>query len=334
MSKMSLVSFPPVDSPSESRSQAVLEALNSTVAGRALGRLGPVGAWVAAVQGKNAPQPFSKARAVIVAGNHGIASRGVSAWSTDATQTQAAELAAGGGAANAAARLAGASMRLVDDFLSTPTQPIDTTAAMSPAEFARACELGVAVADQEIDAGADLIIPGDLGVGNTTVAAAVFGTLTRTEPAQAVGRGSGISDNVWKVKTAIVRDAMFRVRGFRDDIPRVLAEISGQDFACLVGLIAHSAARRTPLLIDGAYPALAAYVAERLAPGTKRWLIAGQLSPEPAHLTCVQALDLTPVLALDMTVGQAAGAMAALPLINLAAELVADLLGEADSPAD
>lgn len=330
MSEISSVSFPPVDSPSESRSQAVLEALNSTVAGRALGRLGPVGAWVAAVQGSDAPQPFSRARAVVIAGSHGIASRGISAWSADAAHTQAAELAAGGGAANAAARLAGASVRLVDGFLPTPTQPIDTTAAMSAEEFSRACELGVAVADQEIDAGTDLIVPGDLGVGNTTVAAAVFGTLTRTEPVQAVGRGSGISDDVWKIKTAIVRDAMFRVRSFRDDIPRVLTEISGPDFACLVGLIAQSAARRTPLLIDGAYPALAAYVAERLAPGTKRWLIAGQLSPEPAHLTCVQALGLTPVLALDMTAGQAAGALAALPPINLAAELVADLMGQAE----
>nr|WP_284523313.1 nicotinate-nucleotide--dimethylbenzimidazole phosphoribosyltransferase [Corynebacterium aquatimens] len=214
----------------------------------------------------------------------------------------------------------------MDDYLHTPTGAIDVEPAMSLEACLAALELGKTIADQEIDAGTDLIVPGDVGVGNTTVAAALYGVCTRTEPAQAIGRGSGISDEVWKTKVAAVRDAMFRARGFRDDLERVMAEISGPDFACLVGLIAQSAARRTPVLIDGAYPAVAAYVAERLAPGTKRWLIAGQLSPEPAHLTCVQALGLTPVLALDMVTGQAAGALAALPTMNLAAELVGDLL--------
>lgn len=319
--------FPAVDSPDGTLSRAALATLQRSVAGRSLGRLGAIGAWVAAVQDQPVPQQFARPRAVVVAGNHGIAARGVSAWTADATHAQCEAIAAGGGPVNAAARLAGASVRLVDDFLAAPTGSIDVEPAMSPEVFEEAIALGVSIADQEIDAGTDLVIPGDVGVGNTTVAAAVFGVCTRTEPVKAIGRGSGINDDVWKVKVAAVRDAMFRVRDRRDDIELVLTEISGPDFACLVGLIAQSAVRRTPVLIDGAYPALAAYIAERLAPGTKRWLIAGQLSPEPAHLTCVQALDLTPVLALDMVTGQGAGALAALPTINLAAELVADQLG-------
>lgn len=318
------VQFPPVDGPDESRQLAVVEALNASVAGRALGRLGSIGAWVAAVQGADGPQPFSRARAVVVAGNHGVATNGVSAWAADATTAQAEDIAAGGGPANAAARLSGSSIRLIDDFLTTPTGNIAIEPAMSHEACTAAFELGIAVADQEIDAGTDLLIPGDLGVGNTTVAAALFGVFTRTEPVKAIGRGSGINDQAWKVKVEAVRDAMFRVRDFRDNEERVIAEIGGPDFACLVGIIAQAAARRTPVLIDGAYVAVAAYVAERMAPGTKRWLIAGQLSPEPCHLTCVQALGLTPVLALDMTTGQGAGALAALPIINLAAELVAD----------
>lgn len=319
--------FPAVDSPDGTLSRAALATLQRSVAGRSLGRLGAIGAWVAAVQGEALPQPFTRPRAVVVAGNHGIAARGVSAWTADATYAQCEAIAAGGGPVNAAARLAGASVRLVDDFLAAPTGSIDVEPAMNPEVFGDAVALGVSIADQEIDAGTDLLIPGDVGVGNTTVAAAVFGVCTRTEPVKAIGRGSGINDDVWKVKVAAVRDAMFRVRDRRDDIEHVLTEISGPDFACLVGLVAQSAVRRTPVLIDGAYPALAAYIAERLAPGTKRWLIAGQLSPEPAHLICVQALDLTPVLALDMVTGQGAGALAALPTINLAAELVADQLG-------
>lgn len=321
-----VVEFPPVEGPDESLQRSALAALDASVAGRSLGRLGSIGAWVSAVQGENVPHPFTRARAVVVAGAHGVATRGVSAWTEDAARTQAADIAAGGGAAHAAARLAGASVRFVPDYLDAPTRPIDTEPAMSAEECEAAMRNGIDVADQEIDAGTDLLIPGDLAVGNTTVAAALYGVFTRTEPVEAVGRGSGINDHVWKVKTAAVRDAMFRVRGFRDDEHRVIAEIGGPDFAFLVGLIAQAAARRTPVLVDGAYAAVAAYVAERLAPGTKRWLIAGQLSPEPCHLGCVQALGLTPVLALDMTTGQAAGALAALPAINLAAELVAEVL--------
>lgn len=321
--------FSPVDSPDAATQRRIADQLNSTVSGRSLGRLGAIGAWVAGAQGLAAPQPFSRARAVIVAGNHGIAQRGVSAWRGDAAAAQAADIAAGGGPVGAAARLSGASVRLVDDYLGTPTAPIDISPAMSAEVGEAALKAGAEIADQEIDAGTDVILPGDLAVGNTTVAAALYGTFTRTEPVKAIGRGSGISDEVWKVKVAAIRDAMFRARTFRDDEARVMAELAGPDFACLVGLIAQSAVRRTPVVVDGAYVAVAAYVAERLAPGTKRWLIAGQLTPEPSHLGCVQALGLTPVLALDVTAGQAAGALAALPTINLAAELVADELGGA-----
>lgn len=323
------IQFPQVDAPDEARQRDLARRLDASVPGRALGRLGAIGAWVAGVQGVDIPHPFTRARAVVVAGNHGIAERGVSAWQPDAARAQAADIAAGGGPVNAAARMAGAGVRLVEDFLAQPTGAIDLEAAMSTQAYADALQLGVDLADEEVDAGTDIVLPGDLAVGNTTVAAALYGTFTRTEPVLAVGRGSGINDEVWKVKAAAVRDAMFRVRGCRDDEERVLAEIAGPDFACLVGLIAQSAVRRTPVVVDGAYVAVAAYVAERLAPGTKRWLIAGQLTPEPSHLGCVQALGLTPVLALDVTAGQAAGALAALPAVNLAAELAAEVLGGA-----
>lgn len=328
------VSFPPVAAPNEALQREVVEALETSVAGRSLGRLGSIGAWAAGVQDSPQPQPFSRARAVVVAGNHGVAAHGVSAWTADAAAQQVAEIEAGGGAINAAARLAGAGVRLVTDYLDSPTGSIDTEAAMTAEACALAFEAGIAVADQEIDAGTDLIVPGDIGVGNTTVAAAVYGVFTRTEPVAAIGRGSGINDEVWKRKVEAIRDAMFRVRTFRDDEVRVIAEIGSPDFAFLVGLIGQSAARRTPLLIDGAFTSTAALTAERMAPGTRQWLIAGQLTPEPCHVGSVQALGLTPVLALDVTAGQGAGALAALPTINLAAELVADLLTPASaSPA-
>lgn len=280
------------------------------------------------------PKPFSRARAIIVAGNHGIAERGLSAWTADAGAAQANELRAGGGPGQSAARVAGASVRLIGDYLDAPTGAIDVESALSSEVWEAALAAGAEVADNEIDAGADLIVAGDIGVGNTTVAAAVYGTLTRTEPVKAIGRGSGINDKVWKIKSAAVRDAMFRVRNFRDDTPRVCAELTGPDFAFLVGLIAQSAARRTPVLVGEVYPTMAAYVAERLAPGTKEWLIAGQATSEPAHTGCLEALNLKPVMALDMKTGQGAGALAALPQLNLAAELTGEVLAEGSSRSD
>ena len=323
--------FPPVDAPKHSHGRAVADALAGSAAGLALGRLGSLASRIASVQGKDVPAPFARPRVVVVAGKHGVAARGVSAWTDDAGDVQAEQLRAGGGPAHAAARLAGATLRFIGDYLDSPTGAIDVEPATSPEVFDAALAAGAEVADNEIDSGADLIIPGDIGVGNTTVAAAVYGVFTRTEPVKAIGRGSGINDKVWKIKVAAVRDAMFRVRGFREDTERVCAELTGPDFAFLVGLIAQSAARRTPVLIGEAYPALAAYVAERLAPGTKDWLIAGQSTTEPAHAGCLEALNLTPVLALEMKTGQGAGALAALGQLNLAAELAGEVLAEGAS---
>lgn len=319
--------FSSVDLPDAGVQARVRRALAASVRGRSFGRLSEIASWVAACQGADVPAPFTRARAIVVAGNHGVASRGVSAFMPEATAMQVEELRAGSGPAHTAARAAGCTLRLVDDFADAPGGSIDIEDAMDEAVFAQALALGTEIADQEVDAGTDLIIPGDVGVGNTTVAAVMFGTLTRTEPAVAIGRGSGISDEVWKVKVAAVRDAMFRARGFADDVPRVLRTVSAPDFVALVALIAQSAVRRTPVLVDGAYVAVAALVAEKLAPGTRHWLIAGQLSPEPCHAACVQALDLTPVLALDMSTGQGTGALLALPVINAAAELAGEELG-------
>lgn len=326
--------FPPVEAPAQSHRHAVADALASSVSGLALGRLGSLAAWIAAAQGTDIPRPFSRARAIVVAGNHGIAERGLSAWATDAGAAQVGTLRAGGSPAQSAARLAGASVRLIDDYLDAPTGAIDVEPAVSTDVWDAALAAGAEVADGEIDAGADLLVPGDIGVGNTTVAAAVYGTFTRTEPVNAIGRGSGINDRVWKIKCAAVRDAMFRVRDFRDDTQRVCAELTGPDFAFLVGLIAQSAVRRTPVVVGEVYPTVAAYVAERLAPGTKAWLLAGQVTAEPAHTGCLEALDLKPVLALDMKTGQGAGALAALPQLNLAAELVGEVLAEESSLSD
>lgn len=316
--------FSPVDSPDGAVSARVTALLRTTVRGRALGRLGELGAWVAACQGSDAPSPFRRPHALVVAGNHGIAARGVSAHSPESVAAQAEEISSGAGPSNVAARAANCSITLVDDWLARPCGSIDVEDAMTPEAFAAALARGRDLADNAVDSGADLILPGEIGVGSTTVSAALYGVFTRTEPVLAVGRGSGINDEVWKIKTAAVRDAMFRVRRFRHDVAGVLTAISSPDFVGLVGLIAQSAVRRTPLLLDGPYVTMAAYVAERLAPGTREWLVAAQLSGEPSHRACHKALGLNPILSLDVATGQAAGALLALPVVNAAAEMVGE----------
>lgn len=211
-----------------------------------------------------------------------------------------------------------------EERVSRSTGSVDVEDAMTTEQFEEAVALGRRVADQEIDSGADLLIPGDLGVGNTTVSAAVLGAFTRTEPVAVVGPGSGITDELWKIKVEAIRDAMFRVRTLVAEPTEVLRKIGSPDLVALAAFIAQAAARRTPVLLDGAPVTVAAYLAERLVPGTKDWCQAGQLTPEPAHLIALQSLELTPLIALDMNAGQGTGALAALPLVKVAAELLAD----------
>lgn len=325
------LSFDPVAARDAAAEAAVRSALADNPRGMSFGRLARIGAWVAGCQGEAPPRALENVRVVVFAGDHGIAERGVSAFTPDASVLQAAEISSGAAPVNVLARAAGASVALVDVSLNhagatvrAGSGAIDIQDAMSADEFARAAELGSAAADDAVDSGVDLVVAGDLGVGNTSVAAAVLGTLTFTEPVVAVGRGSGINDEVWKTKVEVVRDAMFRVRPYRDDVPRVLQAISSPDFVALTAFIAQCAVRRTPVLIDGAFTAVAAYTAERVAPGTRHWLIPAQLSSEPSHVISVEALDLTPVVALDMTTGQGAGGAAVIPLIAAAVTLVRD----------
>lgn len=325
-----LLDAAPVPSPDDS----VRDAASVASTGTGMGRLSDLGSWVSACQGAVPPQPLQRCRVVIVAGDHGVAQRGMSVLPPGHSVERAVAIERGDGAVNVLARAAGASVRLVDvsldheawgeERVGRSSGAVDVEDAMDPGQYARAVEIGRRVADQEIDSGADLLLPGDLGVGNTTVAAAVLGAFTGTEPVAVVGPGSGTTDELWKIKVEAIRDAMFRVRGLSDEPEEILRRIGSPDLVALVAFIAQAAARRTPMLLDGAPVAVAAYLAERFAPGTRAWCQAGQLTPEPAHLIALQALELTPLVALDMNAGQGTGALAALPLVQVAAQLLAD----------
>jgi nicotinate-nucleotide--dimethylbenzimidazole phosphoribosyltransferase len=269
---------------------------------------------------------------VVFAGDHGVARSGVSAYPPEVTAQMVANIDAGGAAINTLAAIADATVRIAD--LSVDADPLSEQIgahkvrrasgdiavqdALTDEETASAIAAGQQIADEEVDAGADLLIAGDMGIGNTTAAAVLVAALTNAEPVVVVGFGSGIDDAGWARKTAVVRDALFRTRQVLPDPVALLRSCGGADLAAIAGFCAQAAVRRTPLLLDGMAVTAAALVAERLAPGARQWWQAGHRSTEPGHTLALAALELDPILDLRMRLGEGTGATLALPVLRAA----------------
>ncbi len=313
----------------------------------ALGRLEEVSVWLAGAQGTCPPRPFQRVRAIVIAGDHGVARSGVSAFPPEVTAQMVANFATGGAAVNVLARTVGASVRVVDVSVDTdePSGPggvdgtapagryrirrgsgrIDIEDALTADEVSRALDIGRTIVDEEVDAGADLLVPGEMGIGNTTASAAIVATLLDREPIDVVGRGTGIDDARWMIKTAAIRDAMRRGRPFAADPPALLRVIGGADLAVLVGLLAQAAVRRTPVVLDGVVICAAALVAEAHAPGSKAWWIAGTRSTEPAQHLTLESLGFDPLLDLGLRLGEGTGALLAVTLLMAAQATLAEM---------
>lgn len=297
-----------------------------------LGRLEELSVWAAACQGCCPPRQFDRARVVVFAGDHGVARSGVSAYPPTVTAQMVAGIDGGGAAINALAGIAGASVRIAD--LAVDADPLSARIAahkvrrgsgdiaiedaLTAEQTTTAIQAGRDIADEEVDGGADLLIVGDMGIGNTTAATVLIAALADAEPVAVVGRGTGIDDAGWIRKTAAVRDALFRARPVRSDPVGLLRTCGGADLAAMAGFCAQAALRRTPLLLDGLAVTAAALVAERLAPGARQWWQAGHRSPEPAHELALAELGLEPILELGMRLGEGTGAALALPVLRAA----------------
>lgn len=322
-----MVDFPAVPAPDTQAQAAVATALQATPRGLSFGGFAAPAMWWAGCQAEVPARPLQRARVIVFASDNAIAQRtfqghGLSAYASEATAEQIAEVKDNVGPIHRLAIAADASVELVETGITSGA--IDVENGLTQSDFDAAMTLGIKIADREIDAGTDLLIPADLSVANTTIAAAVMGVLTHTEPVAIVGPGSGTTDAMWKTKVAAIRDAMFRARNFATSPHELLQVIGNADLAAEAALIAQAASRRTPILISGMFTAVAAALAERLAPGTQAWCFAADVTAEPAHILALQDLSLTPLLNMDMSTGQGLGALAALPLIRSSIELVAD----------
>lgn len=303
-----------------------------------LGRLEELSVWAAGVQGACPPHPFAAPVVLVVAGDHGIARAGVSAYPPAVTAQLVGNVLAGGAAVNVLAALAGARVRVADLAVNGDTAltvarhkvrrgsgSIDRTDALSDEQVRQAYAAGRQLADDEVDAGTDLLIAGDMGIGNTTPAAVLAAVLTGSEPIAVVGRGTGVDDAGWMRKAAAVRDALRRCAPHHADPLALLRTAGGADLAASTGLLVQAAVRRTPVLLDGVVPCVCAGLAERLAPGASAWWVAGTRSTEPAQRLVLDSLGLVPLLDLGLRLGEGTGALLALPLLQAAVAILGQM---------
>ena len=186
------------------------------------------------------------------------------------------------------------------------------------AEVLRTDRRGLA---DEVGAGGDLLVIGDMGIGNTTPAAALVAALTDGDPVTTTGRGTGVDDATWMRKVTVVRDALWRCRDDRGDPHELLRRMGGPDLAVMTGALLGAAEAGVPVLLDGSVVTAAALVAHAIEPGAAAWWCAAHRSAEPNHAIALAALDLDPLIDVGMRLGEASGALVALPVLQAALAL-------------
>jgi nicotinate-nucleotide--dimethylbenzimidazole phosphoribosyltransferase len=277
-----------------------------------LGRLETLAVWLAAWQGRE-PATLGRVGALVFVGNHGVAARGVSAYPAAVTAQMVANFSAGGAAVNQLCRIAGADLAVVPLDLDRPTADFCVAAAMSETECLDALRRGsAAVADL------DLLAVGEMGIGNTTSAAALCAALHGGEAATWAGPGTGLDAAGVARKAAVIEHALAHHRGALGDPLEVLRRLGGREIAAMAGAILAARAHRIPVLLDGLVAGAAAAVLQALAPDALDHCQAGHCSAEPAHARLLQRLGLRPLLDLDMRLGEASGAALAILLCRAA----------------
>jgi nicotinate-nucleotide--dimethylbenzimidazole phosphoribosyltransferase len=306
---------------------------------RSLGRLEELAVRLATIQQRHDPATRPR-RIVLFAGDHGVVADGVSAWPSEVTGLMVGTILAGRATSSALAAAHGCDLRLVDVGGMAPlpdtappffrdgrvvpgTHSLAHGPAMTVAQFDAAWAVGAGEAERAVAEGHRLLIAGEMGIGNTTPAACLTALLTGASPEGATGPGAGAGDEMVAAKACIVATATARAAAILPDDPRAaIAGVCGYEIAAMAGFFARGAALGATLLLDGYVATAGALIAERLAPGTARALIAGHRSAEPGHQAALDALGLEPLLDWGMRLGEGTGALVALPLVDAAAALL------------
>ncbi|MFC8538474.1 nicotinate-nucleotide--dimethylbenzimidazole phosphoribosyltransferase [Streptomyces sp. NPDC057249] len=308
----------------------------------ALGRLDELAEWLSTAQQASPVRTVEQPRVVLFAGDHGVAGLDVSGRAASTAHELVRATLDGSTPLAVLARRFSVPVRIVDAGLDCDPEllpeavvrtrvrrgsgRIDVEDALTAEEAEAAVRLGIAVADEEADSGTDLVVLGDLSVGGTTAAATLIAALCGTDASVVTGRGgAGIDDLAWMRKCAAIRDALRRARPVLGDQLELLATVGGADLAAMTGFLLQCAVRRLPVVLDGVVGAAAALVGQRAAFRAPDWWLAGQLSGEPAQAKALDRMALNPLLDHGVVVGQGCGALLALPFVQAAAALAAEL---------
>jgi nicotinate-nucleotide--dimethylbenzimidazole phosphoribosyltransferase len=304
-----------------------------------LGRIEDLAVRLCAIAGGIPTHAFERRTILIGAGDHGVADDGVSAYPAEVTAQMVGGFLAEFAAINAFARAVRAEVYVADFGVRTasPAHPrlIDVRCGPGTANLARGPAIAREHVEGVLDAGVaafeavralapfDVIALGEMGIGNTTAAAAIVAALTGRSASEVVGRGTGIDDERLARKVRIVEGALGRFDG--RDWERVASEVGGYEIVGLAGVILSAARRRIPVVLDGYIVSAAALIAQAIAPAAIDYCIAAHRSSEPGHAAALEMLGLHPLLDLDLALGEASGAALALPLIEAAARMVREM---------
>ena len=297
-----------------------------------LGRLEELAARYVMLTGDVKPDP-PRAAVFTFAADHGIAKHGVSAYPQEVTAQMVLNFLRGGAGVNVLARHASAEVRVVDIGVASEVPPLPglihrkiaagtknflREPAMTQEQARRAVETGIALAMEAAREGIGILGTGDMGIGNTTPSAAITAVLTGEPVTLVTGRGTGIDEVTMRHKIAVIEEALARHRPDRNDALDVLAKVGGFEIAGIAGLILGGAAARLPIMLDGFISGAAALIAVGLAPGCRDYLIASHRSVECGHEAALARLQLTPLLDLQLRLGEGTGACLGIGLLQAA----------------
>lgn len=303
----------------------------------ALGRLESLGVQLAAIAGSCPPPLPDPARILVVAGDHGVLAQGVSRWPAALSGILASTVVAGGAGVNVLAALAGAEVRVLDAGLAEAVEGVEASvvrrgtgdfsieAAMTREEVVAALELGIAEADKAADDGIHCLATGEVGIGNTTPAAALIAAFTGADAALVAGRGADAPPEMVARKAEVIGRALALHRPDPADPVGVLAAVGGVEQAVLAGLLLGAARRRLPVVLDGVTGVAAGLAAVALAPAVSGYLIAAHAGAEPGIRVGLDRLGLVPLLDLGMALGEGTGAALALPLLRASVTVMTDM---------
>ena len=304
-----------------------------------LGRLEELSIRIAGIKGEIIPG-FEHKAIVTMAADHGVVEEGVTLYPQEVTRQMVFNFLNGGAGINVLARFFGTRVVVVDmgvvggfephpnlvcKMIDFGTRNMTKGPAMTKQQALDAIESGIAVVEAEIAKGLDIVGTGDMGIGNTTASSAIAAVITGKSPEKITGRGEGLDNRQLAYKVKVVQKALDVNKPDSRDSIDVLSKVGGFEIGGLAGVMLGAAAHRIPVVIDGFISGAAALIATGLAPGLKDYLIAAHLSAESGHKVLLQHLGLTPLLSLEMRLGEGTGAALGITIVEAAVKTLAEM---------